>query len=105
MTDQKSTLWGAAETYERYMGRWSRKVAPLFVDWLDAPQGKSWADIGCGTGELSLQIAGKCKPSHLIGIDTSPAFITEAARYVPNAEFRQGDATNIDLPDESQLRL
>jgi trans-aconitate methyltransferase len=100
MTDQKSTLWGAAETYERYMGRWSRKVAPLFVDWLDAPQGKSWADIGCGTGELSLQIAGKCKPSHLIGIDTSPAFITEAARYVPNAEFRQGDATNIDLPDE-----
>jgi trans-aconitate methyltransferase len=100
MTDQKSTLWGAAETYERYMGRWSRKVAPLFVDWLDASQGKSWADIGCGTGELSLQIAGKCKPSHLIGIDTSPAFITEAARYVPNAEFRQGDATNIDLPDD-----
>ena len=99
-SNKKSKLWGAADTYERYMGRWSRKVAPLFVDWLDASQEQSWADIGCGTGELSLQIASKCKPSHLVGIDTSAAFITQAAKYVPSAEFREGDATNIDLPDE-----
>lgn len=96
---KQSKLWGAADTYERYMGRWSRKVAPLFVDWLNASQEKSWADIGCGTGELSLQIASKCKPGNLVGIDTSAPFITQAAQYVPSAEFREGDATKIDLPD------
>lgn len=101
MADEKPKLWGAADTYERYMGRWSRKVAPLFIDWLGAEKAKSWADIGCGTGELSLQIANKCKPSRAVGIDMSTAFITQAAERVPSAKFREGDATNIDLPDGS----
>ena len=101
MADDKPNLWGAAEAYEQWMGRWSRKVAPLFLDWLDAPQGKDWADIGCGTGELSLQIADRCKPDHLIGIDSSAAFLPQAAQRVPSANFRKGDATDIDLPDNS----
>jgi SAM-dependent methyltransferase len=102
MTDKKSQLWGAgaADAYEQYMGRWSRKIAPLFVDWLAPPQGKRWIDIGCGTGQLSLQIANKCNPNHHIGIDTSEGFLTQAKKYVPSAEFRVGDAQNIDLPDD-----
>ncbi len=101
MTEQNSKLWGSADAYQRYMGRWSRKVARLFTDWLGAPQGKSWADIGCGTGELSLQIAGTFRPSRLVGIDSAAAFIARAANSVPSAEFREGNATNIDLPDGS----
>jgi SAM-dependent methyltransferase len=73
-------------------------VAPLFVDWR-AKQERSWADIGCGTGELSLQVATKCKPSHLVGIDTSAAFVAQAAKYVSSGDFREGDAINIDLAD------
>lgn len=92
-------LWGAADAYERYMGRWSRKVAPLFLDWLDAPQGRGWADIGCGTGELSMQIASRCAPSHLVGVDPSAAFLAHAADRVPGAGFREGDAAGLDLPD------
>ena len=99
MTDEKSKLWGAADAYEQYMGRWSRKIAPLFVDWLSASQEKRWADIGCGTGQLSLQIASKCNPSHQVGIDKSEGFLTQAKKNVPSAEFRVCDAQNIDLPD------
>ena len=98
MSDEK--LWGAADAYEQWMGRWSRKIAPLFVDWLTASQGKRWADIGCGTGQLSLQIANKCNPSHQIGIDQTEGFLTLARKHVPSAEFRMGDAQNIDLPDD-----
>ena len=101
MSNEKSKLWGASDAYEQYMGRWSRKIAPLFVDWLAPPQGKRWIDIGCGTGQLSLQIANKCNPSHQIGIDTSEGFLTQAKKYVPTAEFRVGDAQNIDLPDDA----
>ncbi|GGC29925.1 methyltransferase [Siccirubricoccus deserti] len=97
--DPGTGLWGAAEAYERYMGRWSRKVAPLFLDWLAAPDGLRWADIGCGTGELSLQIATRCRPSRLIGIDPAAGFLAQAARRIPGAEFRAGDATRLDLPD------
>jgi SAM-dependent methyltransferase len=99
MADEKSKLWGAADTYERYMGRWSRKIAPLFVDWLDAPHDKSWADIGCGTGVLSAQIAKMNKPRRLIGIDSSPGYVAQATANVPGGEFREGDAAKLDLAD------
>jgi hypothetical protein len=42
--------WQAGNSYERYMGQWSRQIAPLFLDWLDAPCGAEWLDVGCGTG-------------------------------------------------------
>jgi SAM-dependent methyltransferase len=100
MTDEKSQLWGSADALDQYMGRWSRKIAPLFVDWLATPKGKRWIDIGCGTGQLSLQIANKCNPNHHIGIDTSEGFLTQAKKCVPSAEFHVGDAQNIDLPDD-----
>ena len=100
MPDEKSKLWGAANAYEQYMGRWSRKIAPLFVDWLAPPQGKNWIDIGCGTGQLSLQIARKCNPNHHIGIDQTEGFLKLAKKNVPSAEFRAGDAQSIDLPDD-----
>ncbi|MEU4221934.1 SAM-dependent methyltransferase, partial [Actinoplanes sp. NPDC026623] len=46
-------VWQAGEAYEAYVGRWSRPVAREFVSWLDAPAGRSWLDVGCGTGALT----------------------------------------------------
>ena len=74
MRDKKSGLWGNTEAYENYMGRWSQKVAPLFLQWLDLPTNKSWVDIGCGTGGLTELIAKMCKPSSVLGVDTSECF-------------------------------
>jgi SAM-dependent methyltransferase len=101
MAGEKSKLWGAADAYEQYMGRWSRKIAPLFLEWLAPPQRKNWIDIGCGTGQLSLQIASKCNPSHHIGVDQTEGFLSLARKNVPNAEFTVGDALSIDLPNDS----
>jgi SAM-dependent methyltransferase len=41
---------GAA--YERYMGAWSRLAGDTFLDWLDAPSGARWLDVGCGQRRL-----------------------------------------------------
>lgn len=101
MTAETATRWGAADAYERYMGRWSRNVAPLFLKWLGTEHEKSWADIGCGTGTLCSRIASDCKPSRMVGIDSSAAFVDHAAKNVPGAEFRISDALQIDLPDRS----
>ncbi len=35
------------------MGRWSRLIARVFLDWLAPPPAIRWLDFGCGTGALN----------------------------------------------------
>ncbi|MAF37704.1 MAG: hypothetical protein CL696_02285 [Chloroflexi bacterium] len=72
------SLWNSSDAYDRCMGRWSRKVAPLFLDWLDAPTEKTWIDIECGSGGLTHQIEVKFSPSQLMCIDPSDGFVESA---------------------------
>ena len=60
--------WQAGESYDAYMGRCSRKLAPHFLDWLAAPEDRDWLDIGCGTGALSAAILAQYKPTSLLAI-------------------------------------
>src|SRR5262245_23264855 len=96
--------WQAGDSYDAYMGRWSRAVAPRFLDWLAPAQGLDWLEVGCGTGALSAAILSQCKPRSLIAIDPSEGFVATAQRNVPGgrAEFRVGDAQNLDLAAASR---
>src|SRR5205823_14842973 len=42
---------GAA--YEQIMGRWSRRLAPLLIEFGGLADGDRVLDVGCGTGSLS----------------------------------------------------
>ncbi len=101
MQSESKELWGASEAYERYMGRWSRKVAVQFLDWLDVPPRARWVDIGCGTAVLTGAIVESHQPSSVVGIDTSAPFL-ETARHEfagSTASFKQGDAQSLPLQD------
>lgn len=86
--------WQAGDSYDAYMGRWSRKVAPLFLDWLGLPEGLDWIEVGCGTGALSAAVLAQCAPKSLVCIEPSEGFRGKARANVQDqrAEFRQGDA-------------
>lgn len=92
-----------AAAYERYMGRWSRAVAPIFLGWLDAPERARWLDVGCGTGILSEAVADLCNPAGIVGIDPSAAQIAEASRgrLASRACFHEADAMAIPHADAS----
>jgi ubiquinone/menaquinone biosynthesis C-methylase UbiE len=81
------------------MGRWSRQVAPLFLDWLGAGSGLDWLDVGSGTGALSAAILARCNPASLIGVDPSEGFVAAAQALLADrrAEFRVGDAQALPL--------
>jgi trans-aconitate methyltransferase len=83
------------------MGRWSRRVAPLFIAWLEVPAGVSWVDIGCGTGVLTSTILARCEPSRVVGIDSSAAFLQAARERLSDSRvsFEPGDAQS--LPEDS----
>jgi SAM-dependent methyltransferase len=97
-----SDTWERGDPYERYMGRWSRRVAPRFLSWLDVPVGLRWADVGCGTGALCAAILDLASPSSVTGIEPSEGFLgTANANLAGRALVRQGSATAIPLDDSS----
>jgi SAM-dependent methyltransferase len=75
--------WHGPVAYERYMGRWSRQLAPRFVQWLHALPGQRWLDVGCGTGALSAAILASCAPSTVTGVDPSEGFLAAARDNLP----------------------
>ena len=60
-------------------------------------------DVGCGAGELTLELAEHVK--HVVGVDSDPSEVRAAqsgalSAQVSNATFVAGDAYHLDLPDQ-----
>src|SRR4051794_35685424 len=94
-------VWVAGDAYEAYVGRWSRLVAAAFVDWLAVPAGRSWLDVGCGTGALPTATLRRAEPARVLGVDPSEGFIATARDQVTDerASFQVGDAQELPVPD------
>lgn len=94
--------WGNADSYERFMGRWSRKLPPLFLQWFEAPAALTWLDLGCGTGVLSEAIYQHAHPKGLICVDPSPAFLEKAKERVNgDVKFMVGSGGDIPMENDS----
>jgi SAM-dependent methyltransferase len=65
------------------------------VEWLDAPPGLDWLEIGCGTGALTEAVLACGAPGSVLAIDPSEGFVATARRRNADdrrAVFRTGDA-------------
>ena len=91
-----------ATGYEQLMGRWSQKLAPLFIDFVGVADGEKILDVGCGTGSLTFALARTAELDEIAAIDYSPVFVEEAIRRNtdPRIKVRQADACA--LPFESR---
>jgi SAM-dependent methyltransferase len=89
--------WSSSSAYEAFMGRWSRRLAPSFLDWLSPEPGLRWLDVGCGTGALTTAILRKADPARIVGCDPAEAFIEHARRTVdsPLAAFEIAGIDNL----------
>jgi SAM-dependent methyltransferase len=93
--------WSSGDAYDSFIGRWSRLVAPVFLDWLAIPAGRRWLDLGCGTGALTAAILDRCAPVSVVGVDPSEPFVAHARTAVadPRAMFAVGNAAATGLAD------
>jgi SAM-dependent methyltransferase len=97
------SMWAAAHAYERFMGRWSRRVAVPFVDALPVPAGARWLDVGCGAGSLTAVIVERCAPSSLVEIDPSSELLRVARsgmRAAPQVRFEPAAAERLPFGDD-----
>ena len=80
MTNAPGDQWVTGDAYEAYMGRWSRRLARVFVEWLPPRPGANWLDVGCGTGALTSTICDCCQPAAVAACDPSEPFIDHARK-------------------------
>lgn len=95
-------MFSDAEAYERFMGRWSRVLAPLLVDFTDVQDTGRVLDVGSGTGALALSIARLKAHCQVSGIDPSKQYLEFAKSRNPfpdRASFEVGDALQLRFPD------
>jgi len=73
--------WHGGNTYEDFMGRWSRMLGREFVQWLAPDPGLNWLDVGCGTGALVDAILASAEPASVIGCDPAQPLVDYAGRH------------------------
>jgi SAM-dependent methyltransferase len=90
-----------AAGYEQLMGRWSRKLAPPFIDFAGLAEGERIIDVDCGTGSLTFALARAADLGEIAAIDYSPVFVEEAIQRNsdPRIKIRQADACDLPFED------
>jgi SAM-dependent methyltransferase len=94
-------MFSESDGYERFMGRWSRRLAPLLLSFAEVEAGDEVLDVGCGTGALAFAAATIPKV-RAVGVDPSSAFVQAAQRAREGGErvrFQIGDAAALPFPD------
>jgi ubiquinone/menaquinone biosynthesis C-methylase UbiE len=92
-----------ADKYDSYMGRWSRRLAPPFLDFAGLAAGERVIEIGCGTGALTFALPARADIARVEAIDYEQQFV-EAARERntdPRINIQKGDACNLQFTDGS----
>jgi SAM-dependent methyltransferase len=101
LTTTPSLFAGDAGTYEQFMGRWSRRLAGPFIDFMGLRDGDAVLDVGCGTGSLTLAMAARAKLAAVTGIDLSEAYVAFARGRSDDRRitFDSGDAGALPYPE------
>lgn len=86
-------IWNA-ELYEnKHSFVW--QYGESLIEILAPKNGECILDLGCGTGQLTQQIA--VAGAEVIGIDYAPSMIAQAQKNYPNLKFIVADARCFDL--------
>jgi len=89
------------EAYEGFMGRWSARLAPLFVRFAGVEDGQRILDVGCGTGVLARAALAVGKTIRATGVDPVENFVSFArlAANDPRAEFHVASVEALPFAD------
>jgi SAM-dependent methyltransferase len=96
-------MFAKSAAYDRFMGRWSRLLAPRLLAFAGVKDGDRVLDVGAGTGSLGRAIEAHMPNSEVVGIDPSADFMAYAQAQAASghARYEVGDAQALRLGDAS----
>jgi ubiquinone/menaquinone biosynthesis C-methylase UbiE len=90
----------SGDAYGRFMGRFSEPLAAQFVELIDAHEGQSALDVGCGPGALTSELVDRLGVSAVAAIDPSEPFVEAVRERFPDIDVHRGVAENLPYPDD-----
>jgi trans-aconitate 2-methyltransferase len=90
-----SSSWDAQHYQDKHSFVW--RYGASLIELLDPQTGERILDLGCGTGQLTAQIAHS--GAVVVGLDYSPAMLDEARKNYPQLKFVLGEASTFRLPE------
>ena len=102
-SEAEAKMFAASAGYERFMGRWSRLLAPEFVAFAGVKNGDRVLDVGTGTGSAASAVEARMPASRIVGVDPSQGFIAYAQKNAKSnrAHYEVGDAQALKFTDAS----
>jgi SAM-dependent methyltransferase len=96
-------MFAASAGYERFMGRWSRLLAPRYIAFAGVTNGDRVLDVGTGTGSLAAAVEANMPATQIVGVDPSEGFIAYAQKNAKSTRvhYEVGDAQALKFKDAS----
>lgn len=91
----------AADAYDRFMGRYSRLLAPQTADLAGITAGQHALDVGCGPGALTTELVTRLGPEAVAAVDPSEPFVAAARDRHPGVDVRLAPAEHLPFPDSA----
>jgi len=89
----------AADSYDRFMGRYSTLLAPQFADFAGVGAGQRVIDVGCGPGALTTELVERLGASNVAAVDPSESFVAAARERHPGVDVQESPAETLPFAD------
>lgn len=87
------------DAYDRFMGRYSTRLAPAFADFAGIHAGQRALDCGAGTGALTTELVSRLGPESVVVAEPSPRFVDALKAKFPELDVRLAPAEELPWPD------
>jgi SAM-dependent methyltransferase len=93
------TFTAAAESYDRFMGRYSSQLAAQMADLAGVQAGQRVVDVGSGPGALTRELVDRLGASAVSAIDPADQFVAALRDRYPGVDARVGPAEDLPFAD------
>jgi len=94
-----STFTVSGDVYDRFMGRYSTKLAVPFADAAGVEPGQTVLDVGSGPGALTTELVRRLGAEHVAAVDPAPQFVEAVRERLPGVDAHAGRAEQLPFPD------